>query len=269
MPRNLKKPFGWSRQRTDPLETFVNQLLFLLISVFLSLLLPGCNQNSTPTNPPGLVGVQGVVLAPLPESYLYIYKEGMDLYGPAFARSEATGADGSFALSLPEGDYIAVVRKRQGQQTAGPVVAGDNRSEFIKLKVRQGMLSQTFVAPLKVGDERSLSSASVSSKTGISGRITDADGRPVAGARVQVYDHVQMSERPKYVSNKTDPDGRYLILLPEGGTYYVCARDKFGGPPKLGDLYGRYDQGTIEPSAVVVRQGNILQEVNLTVNKVW
>jgi hypothetical protein len=106
-------------------------------------------------------------------------------------------------------------------------------------------------------------------KTGLAGQILDSDGNPVEGARVHVYDHVQMSERPKYVSEKTGPDGRYLIYLPAGGTYYLAARDKFGGPPKLGDLYGRYDQGTIEPSALVIRQGEILAEVDITVTKVW
>ena len=190
------------------------------------LLLAGCNENPSAklSDSSELVALQGVVVAPLQESYLYIYKEGMDLYGPAYARSQATDSAGAFALNLPEGDYIAVVRKRQGAETVGPVVAGDNRSEFINLQVRQGMTTQTFVAPLKIGNERGLAAGEAGGKTGLAGRITDADGQPVADARIQVYDHVQMSERPKYVSNKTDPDGRYLILLPEGGTYYVCAR---------------------------------------------
>jgi len=86
---------------------------------------------------------------------------------------------------------------------------------------------------------------------------------------VHVYDHVQMSERPKFVSEKTGPDGRYLIHLPEGGTYYLAARDKFGGPPKIGDLYGRYDQGTIEPSAVVLREGEQRKNVDIHVTRVW
>jgi hypothetical protein len=34
-------------------------------------------------------------------------------------------------------------------------------------------------------------------------------------------------------------------------------------------LYGRYDQGTIEPSAVVVKEGELLRDVNITVTKVW
>ncbi len=245
-------------------------LRYLLIALFV-LQLTGCGQEPAASGPDQdkLVSLSGTIMTPLEESYLYIYKEGMDLYGPAYARSEATGADGSFSLNLPEGDYIVVARKRQGQETVGPVVAGDHRSEFIKLQVREGMVTQSFIAPVKVGDERRLSTEEASGNTGIAGIITDADGQPVTGARVQVYDHVQMSERPKYVSSQTGPDGQYLLHLPEGGTYYIAARDKFGGPPKLGDLYGRYDQGTIEPSAVIVRQGEILQDVDITVHKVW
>ncbi|NIS77031.1 MAG: carboxypeptidase regulatory-like domain-containing protein, partial [Deltaproteobacteria bacterium] len=77
--------------------------------------------------------------------------------------------------------------------------------------------------------------------TSISGRVLDADGNPVAGARVHVYTYVQMSERPKYVGERTGADGKYTVSLPKGGTYYLAARNRFGGPPRIGDLYGRYD----------------------------
>ncbi len=242
-----------------------------ILSLFLLLLaFSGCSDP-----PPGETGaitlgkVQGRVLAPLEGTYLYIYKQGMDLYGPAFAVSRATGPDGAFEMQLPEGDYLAVARKRQNGDAFGPVVAGDHKSEFLNLRVRGEVSELTVIAPVKEGDNRRLTAEAEVSETGLSGQIRDADGQPLEGARVHVYDHVQMSERPKYVSEKTGPDGRYLLYLPEGGTYYLAARDKFGGPPKLGDLYGRYDQGTIEPSAVVVRQGEILQDINITVTKVW
>ncbi len=243
----------------------------ITLKVLLLFILLGCNQQTgTPAaNPKALVEVKGQVVAPLEKAALYIYQKGMDLYGPAYAVSDETDRDGRFAISLPEGEYMTVVRKRANGSNVGPVVPGDNRSDFIPLVVKDGMAAMTISAPVKVGDNRRLTKQDEKTLTGFGGRITDADGNPVQEVRVQVYDHVQMSERPKFVSEKTGPDGRYQMLLPEGGTYYICARDNFGGPPKLGDLYGRYDQGTIEPSAVVIRKNEILHEVDIRVSKIW
>lgn len=241
----------------------------MLLLLVLLLTFSGCSDPVGEKGADPLRRIQGRVLAPLEGTYLYIYKKGMDLYGPAFAVSRATGADGVFDLQLPEGEYVVVARKRQQGEASGPVVAGDHKSEFINLTVRGDQTELTLIAPVKEGDQRQLTAAVSVTDTGLSGSVLDADGRPLEGARVHVYDHIQMSERPKYVSEKTGPDGRFLLYLPEGGTYYLAARDKFGGPPKLGDLYGRYDQGTIEPSAVVIRKGEILQDINITVTKVW
>ena len=248
------------------MKRFIVILLFTVAVISLQ----GCNADSpTSGNDPGLKKLHGRVLMPLEGTYLYVYKKGMDLYGPAFAVSKATGPDGMFDLSLPSGEYVVVARKRKAGESSGPVVSGDNRSEFMNLVVDKDTTEVTIIAPVKVGDSRRLTELADKTDTGISGIITDSDGHPLEGTRVHVYDHVQMSERPKYVSEKTTPDGKYLIFLPKGGTYYLAARDKFGGPPKLGDLYGRYDQGTIEPSAVVVKDGEILKNVNITVTKVW
>lgn len=244
-------------------------LPFLLLPLLF--LMGGCSDPapSSPEDGRSLARVEGQVIAPLEGAYLYIYKKGMDLYGPAFTVSRPTGADGTFSLNLPPGDYLAVARKRQNGEDSGPVVAGDHRSEFIEFSVGGDNVSLDLEAPLKVGDERRLSAELPETRTGLAGQILDSEGNPVEGARVHIYDHVQMSERPKYVSEKTGPDGRFLISLPEGGTYYLAARDKFGGPPKLGDLYGRYDQGTIEPSAIVIPDGELREGVNITVTKVW
>lgn len=239
----------------------------ILIALLLALL-AGCGERQS-EGEEKLGRINGRILTPLEGATLYVYKPGMDLYGPAYALSRATGPDGSFDLQLPEGDYIAVARKRKNGDANGPVLAGDHKSEMLQLTVRGEIAELTLLAPVKEGDERRLTEQAAVTDTGISGTITDADGKPVEGARVHVYDHVQMSERPKFVSEKTGPDGRYLLYLPRGGTYYLAARDKFGGPPKLGDLYGRYDQGTIEPSAVVVRAKDILQGVDIRVTKVW
>jgi hypothetical protein len=246
-------------------------IINLLIIVMATLLLTACQGDETPVTQTsaGKGVLEGQITTPLEGARLYVYKPGMDLYGPAFAVSRDTAVDGKFKLELPDGDYVVVARKRAAGEESGPVVAGDNRSDFIQVQVSGGVAEMNISAPLKVGDQRNFTGDIEISKTGIEGHIYDSDGQPVEGARVHVYDHIQMSERPKYVSEKTGPGGRYLIYLPTGGTYYLAARDKFGGPPKLGDLYGRYDKGTIEPSAVVVKEGQLLKEIDITVSKVW
>lgn len=245
------------------------RIRFLLVLIVVIGLLSGCSEQ--PVDPSGskLGQISGTIVAPLEGTTLYVYKKGMDLYGPAFAASQLTDADGGFDVALPPGEYVVVARKRQNGELTGPVLAGDNRSDFINLTVSAGQQDLTIVAPPKVGDNRRLTEEVPATQTGLSGRILDSDGNPVKGARIHVYDHVQMSERPKFVSEQSAPDGSYLIYLPKGGTYYLAARDKFGGPPKLGDLYGRYDQGTIEPSAVVIEDAKILKNIDITVTKVW
>lgn len=248
-----------------------SSLIYLFILNLFLVTLVGCdtNQTSPAKESSGKGRLQGQVTMPLEGVRLYVYQPGMDLYGPAFAVSPATSDDGKFDLELPDGEYVVVARKRVDGEESGPVVAGDNRSEFTKVIIKGGIADMQISAPIKIGDQRSFTGDVDESRTGLAGQVFDSDGQPVAAARVHVYDHVQMSERPKFVSEKTGPDGSYLIYLPAGGTYYLAARDKFGGPPKLGDLYGRYDKGTIEPSAVVVNEGQLLQKVNITVTKVW
>lgn len=216
--------------------------------------------------------VRGKALVPLADAFLYAYREGTDLRGPAFATSEASGPEGDFSLVLPPGKYQLVLRKRVEGESIGPVATGDYRSEVVgPITVRGGEeIIRDFVAPRKVGETKSLPALNrIPAKTGIAGTVVDSDGKPVQGARIQAYQHSQMSERPKYVSEGSGVDGSYSLFFPEGGTYYLAARNKFGGPPKIGELYGRYDDGTIEPSAVYVKDGEILRNVNITMHKIW
>lgn len=218
-------------------------------------------------------GITGSVYKPMPQAYVYVYKEGMDMKGPAFTDVVADG-NGNFSIQLPPGKYFLVARMRKTGDVAGPLEVGDLKSEVtgpIVIKDTGEMVKTDIKVFEKKGEAKdiAINTATEEKKTVISGYIFDADGKPVQNARVHVYDHVQMSERPKFVSNPTGPDGKYSLALPKGGTYYLAARDKFGGPPKVGDLYGRYDRGTIEPSGVVIRDNEMLQNINITVHRVW
>lgn len=215
--------------------------------------------------------VSGRTLVPVENVCVYVYKEGSDLRRSPYVISEPTGIDGEFRLELPDGSYFFVARKRVSGNQSGPVQQGDIKSEVIgPITVKNGdPVVLSIDCFIKQGDEKAVSTLPEMSKTGISGTIYDADGNPVEGVRVHVYTYVQMAERPKFVSVKTGPDGKYIIYLPQGGTYYMAARDEFGGPPKIGDLYGRYDQGTINPSAVIVKTDEMKKDIDIVVNKVW
>lgn len=243
----------------------------VLAPVLLAIILPGalfvggCQKGEQ-----GPSKVEGVVAVPLAEARIYIYREGEDIYGPSMIISEPTGPDGRFSLSLEPGSYVAVVRKRKSGDVAGPVRIGDYRGQPVPFQVVAGQpVTLDLEATVKASNEKAFPDRIAPGQTAISGTVRDADGTPLQGIRVHVYDHIQMSERPKYVGERTGPDGRYVVPVKRGGTYYLAARDRFGGPPQLGDLYGRYDEGTVDPSGVVVRKGEIADGIDIVVHKVW
>lgn len=242
-------------------------LLPLIASPFLS----SCSPATRASRGKSLVKLHGTVYEPAEGTYLYLYGEGKDPYGPAdYIIPLPTGADGRFALTVEPGTYTMVARKRQSGENTGPLHMGDERSDEIVVIVKDEDPGH-FRIHLKPKTDTSLKSYTPSQEwtTSIAGKVLDADGNPMAGARVHVYTFVQMSERPKYVGERTGPDGTYTVYLPKGGTYYLAARNRFGGPPRIGDYYGRYDKGSIDPSAVVVKDGEHLKGIDIIVFKVW
>lgn len=240
-----------------------------VFTIFALLGTGGCRQQAPEG---GQAVVSGKALTPLAGAQLYVFREGQDLKGPAFVASEPTDEEGGFSVSLPPGKYFFVVRKRESGDAVGPVRTGDYHSEVIgPVTVRAGEpIARDIVALRKLGETKDLPSATPApTSTGIRGTITDADGKPVKGARLHAYTYPQMSERPKYVSEETGADGRYVLFFPEGGTFYLAARSRFGGPPKIGELYGRYDDGTVEPSGIHVKDNEIVENVDITVHKIW
>lgn len=242
----------------------------MLLPLAAILMLPACDKAPEAAKTGGFSTVTGVARKPADGAMLYLYRPGDDMRGPPFTRIGPLGPDGAFAIDLPAGNYIFILRQRATEEDSGPVVEGDLKSDPLNVKVEANKpLAVDINAYIKTGNVKEAFGDAVKWPTMIVGVVTDANGKPMEGVRVHAYDHVQMSERPKFVSPRTGPDGRYTLALPEGGTFYLCARDKYGGPPKVGDLFGRYDKGTVEPSAVIVSEGQTLDKVDIAVHTVW
>jgi len=230
--------------------------------------LAGCQTMSGSAKAEGTLSGY-VASEPVEGAYIFIYESGADPHGPPYAMTEATTAAGVFEIELPDGEYTLVARRHMSGLAGSPLSEGDLKSQPVNVRVVDGKVEPVTLFVLKKDDQNVHFGASEETKTAISGMVLDSEGNPMRGFRVHVYTYAQMSERPKYVSAATGPDGRYVVYLPKGGTYYLAARDHFGGPPKIGDYYGRYDEGTIDPSGVIVPTGDTLEDVNITVHKIW
>ena len=230
----------------------------------------GCATTAPAATPvaSGNGGVRGAVSTPVEGAYIFVYEKGASPHGPPYAMSKVTPSDGTFDLGLPDGEYTLVARKHKSGLPGSPLSKDDWKSDPVDVTVKGGVIEQRITLEQKTDDVKYFG-ASQASETSISGRILDSEGNPMKGFRVHVYTYAQMSERPKYVSAASGADGRYIVYLPKGGTYYLAARDNFGAPPKIGDFYGRYDEGTIDPSGVILRSSQKLENINITVHKVW
>jgi hypothetical protein len=105
------------------------------------------------------------------------------------------------------------------------VAAGEVREIRIETITRLSMLEDDPDAPF----------------VGVRGRIVDAAGMPVARLHVFAYRQAEMTGMPEFFSAPTGSDGRFDLSLPEGGPFYLLARQEFGGPASENELYGRHD----------------------------
>lgn len=100
----------------------------------------------------------------------------------------------------------------------------------------------------------------------LTGQVLDADGRPVAGVRVQAFDSAQVKRPADFVSEKSTIDGIYRLTLP-AGTYWAVAVLRVSGadfgPLQMGDRHsGEPMTMTVAAGATVERDFTVfgLQE---------
>jgi hypothetical protein len=185
--------------------------------------------------------------APLERAYLYVYKDvDKGFKGPGYLIQPVEKA--RFRLNLPPGKYWLLVRKRVRGGQFGPietgdyfnyypgnpvtVAAGEVREVKIEAITRLSMLEDDPNAPF----------------VGVRGYVVDAAGKPVAKLHVFAYRSPEMTGTPEFFSAASGVDGRFELALPEGGPFYLLARQEFGGPAGEDELYGRHGGGVrIDP----------------------
>jgi hypothetical protein len=188
-------------------------------------------------------GIRGEISfqdVPLERAYLYVYQDAdKGFKGPGYLIQPVE--KGTFRLNLPPGQYWLLARKRLRGGQFGPIetgdyfnyypgnpvtiTAGEVREVRIETITRLSMLEDDPNAPF----------------VGVRGRIVDAASKPVARLHVFAYRQAEMTGTPEFFSAPTGVDGRFDLALPEGGPFYLLARQEFGGPAGEKELYGRHD----------------------------
>jgi len=223
----------------------------------------------------GLVetGVSGIVThngQPVPGAVVMVYTDlSSQLKGMGLGMSSPTGEDGLFEFPLSPGKYYLVTRKRNSGMMAGPLQAGDLFGYFPgnPLEVKEGQVATVHIPAITVPEKVERYASSLFGNTSITGTILDAEGKPVAGVQALLYDDPMMLNRPLYVSQPTGDDGKYILSFPNGGVYYLAARNELGGTPAPGELYGRY-QGSPDHS-IRLRTGKSLDGIEIKVEEVY
>ncbi len=228
---------------------------------------PGVRPSPAPPPEVGQ-GIRGTLThrgRPLEGAVVSAYRrEAANLLGPADFQSPPSGADGGYLLDLVEGRYWIVARKRRSGAVAGPLVPGDLEAAFAgnPAVVERGRL---LALDLDLEERRELMASRNpvrgATGTGIRGRILDAAGRPAAWVFAIAFATADMRRVPDFTSSMTADDGRYVIHLPGGGSYWVGARQRIRGRPVEGEPFGLY--GGTPDHSVEVPDGSYVEGVDI------
>lgn len=232
------------------------------------------NDASTPEIAPRIdAGVMGHVThngKPVSGATVSIYPDlSSQLKGFGLGMSQPTDENGFFEVPLGSGTYYLIVRLRKSGAFAGPLRAGDLFGYFPgnALPLKEGEVKAITIPLIEVPEKVERFASSLFGNTAITGTIVDSEGKPLKGLRALLYKDNTMLNRPEFVSQPTGKDGKFVISFPQGGTYFLAARDMLGGTPAPGELYGRY-AGTRDGS-IFIRTGKNLNNILITVETVW
>ena len=175
-------------------------------------------------------------------------------------------ANARFTAKIPEGTYYIGAIERKSGESLGPPQEGDY---FFIGRDKNGKPKELTVWSNSVVDLQMLSGAEPFTRatlaqkgiTAIQGVLRDDYGQPMEGMLVFAYGTPEMFDRPLFVSERSDKDGKYLLRV-AGGRYYLKARADSGGGSS--SFMGVYKDG----APLAVKKGRTRRGANITVFKV-
>lgn len=163
-------------------------------------------------------------------------KAGVERSGTPFLATTAMD-DGSFALSLPPGNYFLVARKTVRRDGRERTYKGEHAGNPVV--VRGGGATRGIDVPLV---EMASGGFTPRAGTGVTGTVL-AGGKPVSGVYVYAYpDNAGTVRGPAYSGFARTGDGGSFRLPLREGAFRIVARDK-GGENETGAMSGAGKSG--------------------------
>jgi len=207
--------------------------------------------------------------SPLANARLYIYNKAMgppsaDRYVRVPDQLASLDKNGKFSLELLPGTYYLTARIVPESGLFGPPAVGekvyyklDKKGDIQPFVVKAGKRTNAGVISTAVPRK-----PSVDQGTSIEGIVTDAAGVPVEGAVIYAYNVPDVLDRALFVSGRTMKDGKFLLNVNDGGTYYLRVRGEYGGgTPRDGEIVNFNDPKELVP--VSVEKGEKLTGVTI------
>jgi hypothetical protein len=180
--------------------------------------------------------------------------------------------DGKFSLAVSEGEYYLTAAQKDPNGELGPPTVselhyfhGDAEWNPVPLtvtsgaKLNLGILTRVFMwTPEMITRDKGI--------TSIEGVVTDMGGKPLERALVFAYLSKEVTGRPVFISERTDKNGRYLLRVHDGGTFFLKVRSVYGGGvPEAGEFLNITEE--FKPFWVTLKKDQKLQGINLQVKK--
>jgi len=256
-------------------------LLFLATAVFADSEAPSI-PTQTVSSPVMASTISGKVMirdnTPMAHGVVLLFNKSMgappDPYKYWRVPDLISGTDkaGEFSLKVPEGTYYLMVAQKKPDSEIGP----PNEKEFVYFhgdaegnplplvvtldtKINLGVLTTSFEwSPELVQREQGI--------TAVEGVVSDMDGKPVEKAVVFAYLTEDTKGKPAFVSDRTDKNGKYLLRVHGGGSYYLKVRSVIGGgKPQEGEFNNVTPE--FEPVMVTLTKDKKLKGIALKVNR--
>lgn len=182
-------------------------------------------------------------------------------------------SDGTFRAELPVGKFFLFAIKKNSGKKFGKPRKGDylfklreeNSLALTAIHIREGEhLDLGILKAVAKGDKKKPANP-LSEHSAIEGTIRDAYGNPVNNGTVFAFPSSRMQgQRPLFVSEPTEGDGKYSLRVAGERTYFLMARDVLGGGKLgVGEIIGVYG-GNI-PVGIPVKTAETVAEKDIAV----